>query len=127
MTNEEWSFSYPDKGNKRKAYRTTFPGLYVYLQETSEYLSVRDISAAGVSFARKSSVKTFQEKEKVEISIYLDTEPILQNVEGEVVRIDQNSVPMQFVNLTKKQEYALDKLVLDIQKMQIQRDKDLEE
>ena len=127
MTNEDWSFSYPEKGNKRRAYRITLSGLYVYLQETSEYLTVRDISATGVSFARKSSVKKFQEKEKVEISIYLDTEPILQNVEGEVVRIDQNYIPLQFVNLTKRQEYALDKLVLDIQKMQIQRDKDMEE
>ena len=123
MQNDDWSFSYPGEGNQRKAYRINFPGLYVYLVETAEYLSVRDISAAGVAVSISSSVKELRKQEKLEINLYLDTEPILENIEAEVVRLEEKNASLQYVNLNKKQEYALDKLILDIQKMQIQRGK----
>lgn len=123
MQNEDWSFSYPDEGNKRRAYRINFPGLYVYLVETAEYFPVWDISAVGVALQTNSKVKTFQKGEKLQMYLYLDTEPILEDIEAEVVRIEDKKISLQYVVLTKKQEYALDKLVLDIQKMQIQRGK----
>jgi len=125
MINPDWSFTYPDEGNQRKAYRINFPGLYVYLVEYLEYFPVRDISASGVAFANAS--QHFREKERLEIGIYLDTELILDKIEARVVRIEKKVVSLQFENLSKREEYALDKLVLDIQKMQIERSKGTQE
>lgn len=124
MKNEyDMDFVYPTVDvQARHAYRIRVPGLLAMLKGNETLLSVRDISATGVAlymgeiFIPSGSV--------VKLDLILAETPVLTDIEAEMVReVDDGVMAFRFADLGRKRELTLDKLVLETQKMLIQRKK----
>ncbi len=116
MKDSKYSFSVDQEGTgKRHAYRTTVHGIKVRINKLHENFDLEDLSATGCSF-RMPEMRCAVNDVLI-LQFMVRNRVILAGLESHVVRIiDEDIVACSFVNLSSRQEYALDKFVLEIQK-----------
>jgi hypothetical protein len=61
------------------------------------------------------------------LSLFLDGEIFLDSVEARVIRRDSELVGCEFQNLDRREEFELDKFVLEVQKRMIDANKGTDE
>lgn len=103
---------------QRGAYRAMVRGLHVRIEDDDAQYPVHDISAVGFSMVSPSPL--YEVGRILKVRLEIRNRPIVYGIEAKVVRwIPSGLVACSFHSLTRQQEYALDKLVLEIQKRQI--------
>lgn len=115
----ELSIDLPSSDNvSREAYRTSFRGLHVYIDEWSDLFKVMDISATGCSIHVTST--NYEVSQIIYLDIIIAKKIIVKSLQTEIVRLLSDSViACAFRELSSKQEYTLDKLMIEIQKKQV--------
>ncbi len=104
-----------DENTNRHAYRAHVYGIEVRANKGKESYTLVDVSVSGCSF--RSTDMMFNTGDYVFLQLEVKGRVILAGLEAKVVRlIGEDVVACSFDGLTEKQEYALDKLVLEIQK-----------
>lgn len=102
----------------RNAFRVIFSGMYVHVNGLAKVFSVVDISAIGFSFSAKST--KFDVSGRIVIDIIIAKKIVIKGLQAEIIRLLQdNVVACAFREVSRHQEYDLDKLVLEIQKRNI--------
>ena len=108
-------FSYQTEGEaKRRAFRASMPGLSARLKLGGDLLPVRDISAGGMSV--EDSKERFNPGQSLEFELVFKDKLIITGLKGEITRRAGTMTGLRFLELDKRQEQRLDKLVLEIQK-----------
>lgn len=112
----EFNISLPEEEERlRKAFRTKVPGLTVRFTEPDRVLDVLDLSATG--FAVMDKGKTFSENEDLQVDLLIKNKLFLSGLDARVMRvIDNGVVGLNFVDMERKKQIKLDKLVLEVQK-----------
>ena len=109
------SFSLGVDGGKRNAFRARVPGLTVNVEGRPHDYMVKDISASGLAVLDEE--RSFAEGEVVHLDLLINKRVYLRTVKGEVIRVlDNGIVGVNFLELNRRQEARLDKLVLEVQK-----------
>ncbi len=104
-----------EENTHRHAYRAHVYGIEVRANKSKETYTLMDVSVSGCSFRAPEMV--FNVKDVLFLQLEVKGRVILAGIEARVVRIiSEEIVACTFEDLTEKQEYALDKLVLEIQK-----------
>lgn len=111
-------FSYrPDSSTARGAFRASLPGLSVRLA-TGERFQVKDISAGGLSVYAEG--RRLRSDAHVIMELYVAERLFLGELKAHLVRmVDGDVAAYSFVELSRQQEFRLDKLVLSMQKHMI--------
>ena len=122
MTTDELSFSYPGGNSSRRAFRVQTAQLEVTIFDSEHNCKVKDLSGVGVAFFAWPGLG-LSAGEVIQIGLRWRGRSYLEHLPGRVVRVADDLVGCEFVGLHKGQEYALDKLVLEVQKEQIELDK----
>mgnify|MGYP001556768732 CR=1 FL=1 len=125
MTDEWDDFSISINGegsNKRQAFRARIPGLRLLVQGAKTGYAVRDLSALGLAF--KAPPGVFRKGMQYKCQLFLRDKRLLDGLAIVVVRIEEPGlVGCTFANLDMRQEDALNKLVLEVQKLVIEEQK----
>lgn len=99
---------------KRKAFRVTVKGLAVFIPRLGKAYPVTDISSSGLGFRfEKPRIKTGA---KIRMDLLLDGGRVVESVPCEVVRHERGVVGCIFKDMDRKQEEAVDHLVLEGEK-----------
>ncbi len=116
---EKYKFSLGgETPSHRHAYRAHVRGIGVRVDNDPDLYQLADISATGCSFQTPQVI--CREDDLLVLQLEVRQRPILSGLEARVVRIiNDQLVACSFEQLSPKQEYALDKLVLEIQKRAI--------
>ncbi len=116
MASKQYDFSINDDDNiNRHSYRAHVYGIEARINKESRCYNLADISVTGCAF-RMNNVP-WSVGERLRIQLEVKGRAIISGIDARLVRITSNSiVACSFEKLTEKQEYALDKLVLEIQK-----------
>jgi hypothetical protein len=120
---DAYTFNWPDEGMPRKAYRISLPGLVVRIKEQKKFYVVKDISACGVAFSPNSGKGSFEIGQKLTIALIYRKRLIVRELLARVVRSQETIVACEFIDLDHRQEYRLDKFVLEVQKILINKQK----
>jgi c-di-GMP-binding flagellar brake protein YcgR len=111
--------------SRRSAFRVTYPNLFVRLEPNGHLYPVRDISASGVCFHPDGHDRDIPPKNKVlQITVVQGKDTILARPNFKCVHISSSCIGGAFIDLDRRTEALLDKLVLEIQKQQIIKKKD---
>lgn len=111
------TFTFPSEDSDRGAFRASLPGLTVRLP-SGENLAVKDISAGGISIARPARAP--RADAVLAFDLYVGNRLFLEGLKGKLVRMTENGVAAYaFVEVSRAQEYRLDKLILSMQKQVI--------
>lgn len=103
----------------RKAFRTKVPGLTVRFPALSKVYEVKDLSATG--YAVLEPAKTFKEGQTLDAELLINKKLFLSGVASVIMRVLENGiVGINFVELDRKKQAKLDKLVLEVQKRLIE-------
>lgn len=103
--------------SKRRAFRVKAEDLKIKID--NKIYTVRDLSSVGLSFWLPSGQNiTLQENQIISFTLFTENKDILEG-EVRIVRKKTDYIACEFLNLTKKQEMLLDKLVLEEQKTRI--------
>ena len=119
----DYEFKWPDYGLPRKAYRISLPGLVVRIKKNNQFYVVKDISACGLAFRPLSKDEDFQVDQVVRLSLIFKKRLIVKELLAKVVRRQEKIVACEFIELDHRQEYRLDKFVLEVQKEMINKKK----
>ncbi|MFP4392966.1 MAG: PilZ domain-containing protein [Desulfohalobiaceae bacterium] len=119
----EFEFDYPNEGNPRKAYRVQVAGLKASFQGENVFWQVKDLSAMGLGVYADPQKLVLNSGQEVSISLFRYGELLLQELPAKVIRQNQEVAAFEFQKMGRRQEYELDKLVLEIQKEMIERKK----
>ena len=104
----------------RGAYRIKVRGLQARIEDDNTLHDVYDVSAMGCGMLAPQS--SYEIGRILSISLEARRTPLVSGLRARVVRyVGQDIVACCFQESTLAQEYALDKLVLEIQKRQIAR------
>lgn len=99
---------------KRKAFRVTVRGLAVFIPRLGKTYPVTDISTSGLGFHfEKPRIKTGA---KIKMDLLLDGGRVVEGIPCEVVRHERGVVGCIFKDMDRKQEEAVDHLVLEGEK-----------
>ncbi len=105
--------------SQRHAYRTNVHGIEVRLNKGEHVFNVVDLSVSGCAFQMPK--KLLAEGQAFTLQMEVRQRVILADLRAKVIRsTDGGIVACNFLELTERQEYALDKLVLEIQKRMIE-------
>lgn len=120
---DDLSFSIDDAmPHQRTAYRAMVRGLLVSVDDGAERYTISDISACGCSIQNLPA--SFFEGRIIRLQLEARGVPLVSGVEAKIVRLkDDGSTACAFQSLQRQQELALDKLVLEIQKVLISQKK----
>lgn len=112
-------FEFPPNGySNRGAYRASFDGIFARVKGNVDILEIIDISATGCSIDCEA-VK-FGLNRMLTIDIIIAKRAIVKSLQIEVVRLLSDfEIACAFRELTRHQEYDLDKLTLEVQKCAI--------
>lgn len=114
----------PIEPSDREAYRTAVPGLVAKLSGFEGVFPIMDISANGLALKAddSSSMRPWQE---AIVEIMSVSQKKIMRCSIRLVRVNKDNgiVGFEFINLNAFQEASLDKLVLEVQKREIQRQK----
>lgn len=103
----------------RKAFRTKVPGLTVRFSEREKSHEVKDLSATGLAILEPDS--GFEEGTRTELDLMINDKLFLGGVKAEIRRVlDNGIIGVNFLELSRKQQAKLDKLVLEVQKRLIE-------
>jgi c-di-GMP-binding flagellar brake protein YcgR len=116
---------------KRQAYRAPMPGLRAQIHDGPR-LRIYNMSISGAAYQISGQDARGYARLLKEGSIFVADlmgreKIIIAGVEHEVVRMTEDLLGCQFVNLSPRQEAKLDKLVLEVQKRMISMRKKSEE
>jgi len=113
------AFDIPSDGNaNRSAYRAKFRGIFAILEGDSKSYEIMDISVTG--WRIKVEPSKFKVGRLLQANVIIGRRVIVRSLQIEVVRLLSDSViACAFRELTRRQEYNLDKLILEIQKREI--------
>lgn len=100
--------------DKRAAFRVEIPLLRAKLSGKPVSVSVRDISATGISL--NSVAKEFSPGNQVAINLFMGAKLLVTDLVVEVVRVGKGYVGGRFVKLSPQQADFLHALTLDEQK-----------
>lgn len=116
--NDDISFSLEQPESQRDAFRALVRGLQVRVLENNAVHDIHDISSIG---CRLDACKgTYTTGRILHMHLEVKGKVILADIQARVVRCTPDRImACSFQELTRVQEYALDKLVLEIQKRQI--------
>ncbi len=116
MSSKLYDFSINEDDNvNRHSYRAHVYGIEARVNRGSRCYNLADISVTGCAF-RVSNVP-WAVDERLKLQLEVKGRVIIAGLEARLVRVTPNNVvACSFERLTEKQEYALDKLVLEIQK-----------
>ncbi|MGM0424375.1 MAG: PilZ domain-containing protein [Thermodesulfobacteriota bacterium] len=119
----EFEFEYPGQDNPRKAYRVHVTGLKAAFQGQEGLWQVKDLSAVGLGVYIAPGNLGLSLGQETQVSLFRYGELMLQELPARVTRQDEEITAFEFLGLDRRQEYELDKLVLEIQKEMIDRKK----
>ncbi len=119
---EDLSFEY-NTSNKREAYRVKGLDLYVQLNDTK--LKVKDLSSTGIGILNDKDIP-FEKGMEINLSLLLKDNPLLEGLKAKVIRIKDKTIGCEFVDLDRRKELALDKIVLEYQKQELAKKKENE-
>lgn len=105
----------------RQAFRTRVPGLDVRVitQNGPQDFPVNDISATGFAFA--DSPRKYSAGMVFSFDLLLGKRLFLGDLKGKVMRVlDKGIIGCNFMEMERRQEIKLDKLVLEVQKRLIE-------
>ncbi len=103
----------------RRAYRASPTNLSVCIQGEAHHRDVYDISTSSIRFAYKEDTLHIQQGEHIIIDIFVnDTRKVL-TITSQIVRINNDSCSCIFPLLINYDMELLDKLVLEMQKLEI--------
>ncbi len=104
-----------DLQGQRHAYRANVHGINVRLNNGKTTYKVVDISVSGCAFQMPQ--KFLAEGNEFILQLEVSNRVILAGLRAKVIRsLGNGLVACNFINLSERQEVALDKLVLEIQK-----------
>ncbi len=108
-----------DDDQLRKAFRTRVPGLNARFSAINRVFEVKDLSATG--FAVLDPDKGFKENQQIEIELLIKNKLFLGEITAIVMRVLDNGITgINFIDLDRKKQAKLDKLVLEVQKRLIE-------
>ncbi len=108
---------------QRSAYRALVHGIEARVNTDAVLQPVVDISVSGCAFQLTPSF-TVKENDELLIQLEVRGRVIIAQLKVRVIRVTaQGIAACNFINLSPRQEYALDKLVLEIQKRIIEMKK----
>jgi c-di-GMP-binding flagellar brake protein YcgR len=111
----EFSFSLDLEEGKRQAFRARVPGLLCIVQGRDVEFPVKDISATGMALVDEGN--NLSDDEVVYLDLLINHRAYMQEVKAKVIRVIGNGiVGVNFIELDRRQEAKLDKLVLEVQK-----------
>ena len=112
----------PPKHSDRDAYRAAVPGLVARLSGFSHDFSILDISASGIA-VQMDDTGDLASGQEAFIEILSVSRKKFIRASARLVHLhkETSSAGFEFMNLTPLQEATLDKLVLEVQKRDIQR------
>ncbi|MGE4265622.1 MAG: PilZ domain-containing protein [Desulfovibrio sp.] len=105
----------------RQAYRTRVPGLDVRVvtQAGPQDFPVSDISATGFAFT--DNPRNYSSGMEFSFDLLLGKRLFLGNLKAKVMRVlDKGIIGCNFMEMERRQEIKLDKLVLEVQKRLIE-------
>lgn len=105
----------------RQAYRTRVPGLDVRVVTTTgpQDLQVRELSATGFSFS--APARDYSLGQILSFDMLLCKRLFLGSLKAKVIHVlDQGVIGCNFLEMERRQEIKLDKLVLEVQKRLIE-------
>jgi len=94
----------------------------VSLSDSDFRSKVKDLSSVGLAFFAPSRHDFFLDQ-VIQFNIDVSDQAYLEGLQARIVRVADDLVGCEFVCLQRWQELALDKLVLEIQKQRISREK----
>lgn len=106
---------------KRCGFRTKVPGLVALLHGPPASFSVNDISAGGLCVRDPDGLLVLGSA--VTLDLELVGKSFLRDARAKVSRHQDGLAGLYFVELTRRQEERLDKLVLEVQKRAISKSK----
>ncbi|NCC25467.1 MAG: PilZ domain-containing protein [Deltaproteobacteria bacterium] len=123
MAADPLSVIYPQHA-QRAAFRVVCPGLRAELHPDGEFYLIKDLSACGLAILDKQArAQALVPGAKASISIWYKDRKAIHGLPVEVIRRNGDLVALRYDGLTLRQESFLDKLVLEIQKREIDRRK----
>lgn len=103
----------------RKAFRTRVPGLTVLFSGQERGFEVKDLSATGLAVLESNT--GIEEGQHLTCDLLINNKLFLGGLNVDVRRVlDNGIIGVNFVDLTRKQQAKLDKLVLEVQKRLIE-------
>ncbi len=112
-----------DEQGQRLAYRALVHGIEARIGANKATLPVADISVSGCAFQLCEGFST-KEGDILPLQLEVRGRVIIAQLRAQVIRVTgRGMVACTFMNLSERQEYALDKLVLEIQKRLIEMKK----
>ncbi len=119
MELENLTIIYKGKLGKRRCYRVFHRELKSIIKlpnNQKKLFDIKDLNTYGIAFYVDNPKNLFNINDEVQVSIFFKKKLILKNIKARVIRIENNIVGCEFLNLTKKQEYTLDELCVTVQK-----------
>lgn len=120
---------YKGRISKRRCFRVYHPKLFVkinFFNEETHLFHVKNISSYGIAFYPFNKKELFSLNQQLLCSIIFESEVVVKDIKAKVVRITSDAVCCEFFDLSRREEYKLDELVLKIQKDQIKLKKQKE-
>lgn len=120
---DEFTFTYPSLDDRpRQAFRATLPGLTAHVASPTALLPVKDISATGLALVDEQA--RLGHGHEFECDLILNKTILISGLKAKVARqFEGGVIGCSFLDLTPRKEAALDKLVLEVQKRIIARQK----
>lgn len=122
MSNE-FSFTYSNEDNDRNTYRVTVTNLKFKENDTGEVFQVLNLSAGGFCIKQWDREPQLAPGDRLTGDLLLNGKVYVGSLIVRVVRISNDLLGCEFVELDYRDEIRLDKLVLEIQKKLISRKK----
>ncbi len=124
MNTDDFSIEYTPN-SRRSAFRITYPDLFVRFEPNGHLYPVRDISAAGVCFQPDDNDGfDIPSKEDIfRIAIVKGNDQVLAWLKFKYVHISSSCIGGAFLDVDRRTEALLDKLILEIQKQRILKEK----
>lgn len=123
MNPDDFTIEYTPN-SRRSAFRVTYPNLFVRLEPKEHLYPIHDISAVGVCFQTNDhELDNAQKNDVLRIAIVQGTNQVLARLNFQCVHVSKSCVGGAFVDVDRRTEAQLDKLILEIQKQQILKEK----
>ncbi len=124
MSELKYEFSLDeDAQGPRNAYRAMVQGIEARINNAKSTYEVVDISVSGCAIKLPANIN-LAEGATFNVQLEVRGRSILTALRVKVIRVTPSGVvACNFINMNERQEYALDKLVLEIQKRLIESQK----
>lgn len=120
---DDFDFSIQSQApDQRSAFRAMVRGIQARITSTHALYEVYDVSVNGCSIV--APLHDFTVGTLLEITLEIKSHALLPDLKVKVARhIPSGLVAFSFLELTRPQEYILDKIILELQKRQIAQSK----